>query len=533
MLIAMAQLNATVGALAQNTTKILEAARCAQHCGLLITPELAVTGYLPMDLVLKQHFIDAQREQVYGRLAAELEIPALVGFIDQDSAGHLYNAAAYIAGGTVQQVVRKSLLPTYDVFDEWRYFRPGDNTEPLLIGDVPVGVTICEDIWDDEYEIKVVRRLADNGARLIVNLSSSPYRQGKQRRRTELCRKHALDTGLPLLYCNMVGGQDEIIFDGNSLAVDGRGRLIASGASFTEDLLIVNPFSDNVELTDDREYDGSAEIFQALKLGLSDYFTKSGFSRAVLGLSGGIDSALTACIAVEALGAENVMGLAMPSRFTADISNTDAQLLAENLGMDFHVLPIEDSVELAQTRYEGEFGPYKSGLTRENLQARERGKILMEIANDQKRLLLATGNKTEYALGYSTLYGDMCGGLAPIGDLSKPQVYEMSRWFNSWRGSEVIPSGSLTRAPSAELRADQEDPFDYNRTGPLVDAIVVEHCGRPELISRGFHDSEIDEAYRLIRLNEYKRWQAAPILRVTRKAFGSGRKMPLVNWFEE
>ena len=531
----MAQLNATVGALEQNTTGILTMAQraAAAGCQLLLTPELAVPGYLPMDLVLKKHFIAAQRKQVYERLAAELPVAALVGFIDEDSAGHLYNAAAYIAEGSVQRVVRKSLLPTYDVFDEWRYFRPGINTEPLLIDGIPVAVTICEDIWDDEYEIKVVRALAGNGARLIVNLSSSPYRQGKQGRRIALCRKHALDTGLALLYCNMVGGQDELIFDGSSIAVDGKGRLIASGSSFEEDLIIVDPFADNQELADEREHDSSEEIFRALRLGTADYFAKSGFSRAVLGLSGGIDSALVACIATEALGAENVMGVAMPSRHTAEISNTDAAALASGLGMEFHSFPIEDSVQLAEQRYAAELGPYRSGLTRENLQARERGKLLMEIANDQNRLLLATGNKTEYALGYSTLYGDMCGGLAPIGDLSKPQVYAMAHWYNSWKSSTVIPRGSLEREPSAELRDNQVDPFDYSRTGPLVDAIIVEHLSTAQLLARNYTEAEIEEAFRLIRMNEYKRWQAAPILRVTRKAFGSGRRMPLVNWFAE
>ncbi|MCB1187038.1 NAD+ synthase [bacterium] len=535
MLIALSQLNATVGALEGNTEKIIDAARTAKArgAGLLVTPELMVTGYLPQDLVLKRHFISAQRDLVFGRLCMELALPALVGFIDNDENGHLYNSAAYIADGRVQHIVRKSLLPTYDVFDEWRYFRPGENLEPLAIDGHRVAVTICEDIWDDEYEIKVVRQLASAGADMIVNLSSSPYRQGKQRRRIELCSKHARETGLPLLYCNMVGGQDELIFDGSSIVVDRRGRLIATGESFGEDMLMIDPFADNPELEDTREHDGSAEIFRALCLGISDYFGKTGFEKAVLGLSGGIDSALVACLAAEALGPQNVTGVAMPSRFTADMSNSDAELLARNLGMPFHVFPIEESVALAERRFTDAMGQYRSGLTRENLQSRERGKILMEISNDRGSLVLATGNKTEYALGYSTLYGDMCGALAPIGDLSKPQVYQLSRWYNQWKGREVIPQRSIDREPSAELRAGQVDPFEYERTGPLVDEIIVRQRSRSELQGLGYPADEIDEAFRLIRLNEYKRWQAAPILRVTRKAFGSGRKIPLVNGFQE
>ncbi|MEZ5339759.1 MAG: NAD+ synthase [bacterium] len=535
MLIAMSQLNAVVGGLLPNAERIIAAGAAAQAAGaeLLLTPELSMTGYLPQDLVLKPHFIREQRELLEGLVCSSLALPALVGFIDTDADGHIYNAAAYIEGGRLQRIVRKSLLPTYDVFDEWRWFRPGDNPEPILIGGRRVAVTICEDIWDDGYDIKVVRRLAAAGAELIVNLSSSPYRQGKQARRIELCSEHARSTGLPLLYCNMVGGQDELIFDGKSIAVDGRGRLIASGRAFAEDMLLIDPFTESTELSDTHEHDGSEDLFRALCLGLSDYFRKSGFSDALLGLSGGIDSALTACLAAEALGAEHVCGLAMPSRHTAGISNTDAELLARNLGMEFHVFPIEESVALAEQRFTERMGQYRSGLTRENLQARERGKILMEVANDRGSLVLATGNKTEYALGYSTLYGDMCGALAPIGDLSKPQVYQLACWYNAWRGSEIIPLRSIEREPSAELRENQVDPFDYERTGPLVDEIVVNQRSLAELLELGYTREEAEQAFRLIRMNEYKRWQAPPILRVTRKAFGSGRRFPLVNWYVE
>lgn len=533
MRIGMAQINATVGDLAGNAARVLEMAREAADCGcqLLLTPELALTGYPPQDLLFKPHFIADQLRQLHEELVPALPLPAVVGFVDCDAEGKLYNAAAYIANGAVQQVTHKTLLPTYDVFDEWRYFKPAAGVAPVMVGPMPIGVTICEDIWDEGYERHIVPELVQAGARMIVNISSSPFHPGKLGSRLNICRRHALAHALPVLYCNLVGAQDELIFDGASFALDTTGRLIALGPQFEEALVCADIDALGLPAPEVAlpQHTPEAEMFWALGLGIRDYFHKCGFARAVIGLSGGIDSALTACLAAEALGAGQVIGVSMPSRYTAQMSIDDAAELAHSLGLEFHLMPIEDSVTLAMERYGKEFGSYRSNLTVENLQARERGKILMEISNDHNALVLSTGNKTEYALGYTTLYGDMCGGLAVIGDVSKPEVYALSGYYNEMRGVEVIPQRTITRAPSAELRDNQVDPFDYARIGPLADAVIEEHLSRAELIQCGFTPEEVDKVIRLVRFSEYKRKQAPPVLRVSEKAFGIGRRMPIVN----
>ncbi|MBN2082565.1 NAD+ synthase [bacterium] len=539
MRIGLGQMNVIVGDLKGNLEKIHDFGTQAKRagCDLLVTPELAVTGYPPQDLLFKRHFISEQMELVNTLLPGQLELPALVGFVDRDGeTGKLYNSVAYIDGGKLRRVIHKTLLPTYDVFDEWRYFRPARDNSPIEINGRTAAVTICEDIWDEHYDRKVVDELVAEGAEFLINLSSSPFHAGKRRVRLELCRRHAMKHQIPVLYCNLVGAQDELVFDGESLAMDGRGRLIALGPQFTEKLVIADccPIRGAAPAVIIPDFHFEREVFSALKLGVADYFAKCGFNSAVIGLSGGIDSALVAVIAKEALGAGNVVCVAMPSRFTAEMSNTDAALLAANLGVEFHVLPIEASVQLARQRYEEEFGSYARSVTLENVQARERGKILMEISNDTNALVLATGNKTEYALGYSTLYGDMCGGLAVIGDVSKPEVYALARYYNTWRGAEVIPRRIIERAPSAELREGQVDPFDYNRISPLADAVIEEHLSREEILAlpQQYTEAEVDQVFRLVRINEYKRRQAAPIIRVTEKAFGIGRKMPIVNKYQ-
>lgn len=534
MRIGLAQINATVGDLPGNAARVLDTAREAADCGcqLLVTPELVMTGYPPQDLLFKPHFIADQLTQLNEVLAPALPLPALVGFVDRDADGRLYNAAAFIEQGRVQQAVHKTLLPTYDVFDEWRYFRPATANTPVMCGAMPIGVTICEDIWDEGYERHVLPELAQAGARMIVNLSSSPFHPGKLDVRLNVCRRHALAQGLPVLYCNLVGAQDELIFDGESFALDGAGRLIALGPKFQEALVCVDlglgPQAPEVATPLRTPIE---EIYWALCLGIRDYCRKCGFTRVVIGLSGGIDSALTACLAAEALGPAQVMGVAMPSRFNAAMSLDDARELAGNLGLEFHVLPIEASVQLAQQRYIAEFGGYRDNLTVENLQARERGKILMELSNDLRALVLSTGNKTEYALGYTTLYGDMCGGLAVIGDVSKPEVYALCKYYNQLRDKAIIPQRTISRPPSAELRADQVDPFDYQRISPLVDAVVEEHLCCTELEQRGWTKAEVEQVMRLVRISEYKRKQAPPVLRVSQKAFGIGRRMPIVNHY--
>ncbi|MCH7472940.1 NAD+ synthase [bacterium] len=536
MRIALGQINATVGDLAGNADLIAKRASEAADagCELFLTPELTVTGYPPQDLLLKDHFVAEQLELLHGSLAPRLPIPSLVGFVDRGADGRRYNAAALVVGGKVERIVRKTLLPTYDVFDEWRYFRPAESNEPLEVGGRMIGVTICEDIWDEGYQRKVVPGLVEAGAEMIVNLSSSPFHAGKRQVRIDLCRRHALAHGVPVLYCNMVGAQDELIFDGESIAVDAAGRLIALGPKFREGLVVVECNFDGAPAAEVAlpEFNHDEEVFDALCLGIAGYFRKCGFERAVTGLSGGIDSSLVACLAVEALGSGQVMGVAMPSRFTPAMSSEDASALATNLGIALHVMPIEESVVLAMQRYRDCFGEYQQGITAENLQARERGKILMEISNDQGALVLSTGNKTEYALGYTTLYGDMAGGLAVIGDVSKPEVYALARYYNARRGAAVIPERVLTRPPSAELSEGQVDPFDYERIGPLVDAVVEERRSRSGLLELGYGAEEVDRVLRLVRLNEYKRKQAPPVLRITKKAFGIGRKMPIVNKYE-
>jgi NAD+ synthetase len=563
MRLALAQLNATVGDLAGNAARILEAAQRARAagCDLLVTPELMLCGYPPQDLLFQAHFVQAQLAAL-ADLAAALPLPALIGCVypapatgdpatqpfgrvAAETDQPLSNAAVFVAGGAVGAVARKLLLPTYDVFDEWRYFRPG---APCLIeaGGMRLGVTVCEDLWDEQYALHPAAALAGQGAQAIVNLSASPFHAGHFQERLAVLRRHARALHLPLAYCNLVGGQDELIFDGRSMAVDAAGELTALAQAWEEDLLIVElpggearvqhpPDAPAQEELSPRAgvptEDGPGEVFAALVLGLRDYCRKCGFQTAVFGLSGGVDSALVACLAAAALGAEHVVALAMPSRYTAEMSNSDAALLARRLGIKLHVMPIEDTLPLAERRFAGEFGPHRNPVTLENMQSRERGQILMEYSNDRGALLLATGNKTEYALGYSTLYGDMCGGLAVIGDLNKLDVYALARWYNAQAGREVVPQRILTRPPSAELAENQVDPFDFPVIAPLADLVVEEHLGPEELAARGYSREDIARVLRLVRLSEYKRKQAPPILRVSAKAFGIGRRMPIVNSF--
>jgi NAD+ synthase (glutamine-hydrolysing) len=550
MRLALAQLNATVGDLRGNAGLILAAARraAAAGCDLLVTPELMLCGYPPQDLLFKAHFIEAQLAELEG-LARELPLPALVGCVYPDAAAEsmpadpyervaaetplaLSNAAVLLRAGRLETVSRKMLLPTYDVFDEWRYFRPG---EPCLVevAGWRVGVTICEDLWDTAYSRRPAADLAAAGAALLVNLSASPFHAGHFKERLAVCRRQARTLGLPVAYCNLVGGQDELIFDGRSMLLDESGELQQLGSAWAEDLLLLDlpalPGGPGAVLPAE---DGPAEVFAALVLGLRDYARKCGFTTAVLGLSGGIDSALVACLAAEALGAAQVTALGMPSRYTAAMSNDDAALLAQRLGIGWHLLPIEDTLPLAEQRFSAEFGAHHRPITLENMQSRERGQVLMEFSNDRGALLLATGNKTEYALGYSTLYGDMCGGLAVIGDLNKLDVYALAQWYNAQAGREVIPARTLRRVPSAELAENQVDPFDYAVIAPLTDLVVEGQLGRAALRACGYSEGDIDRVLRLVRLSEYKRKQAPPILRVSPKAFGIGRRMPIVNAFD-
>ncbi|MBC8400769.1 MAG: NAD+ synthase, partial [Candidatus Marinimicrobia bacterium] len=443
--------------------------------------------------------------------------------------------AVLIKDGAIELVYDKLLLPTYDVFDEERYFEAGK--EPVvwsldIRGErLKIGIEICEDLWDDDYPVKVTRVLKEKGADLIINISASPYHEGRLADRLDLIRSKVADIRIPFLYCNLVGGQDELIFDGQSLVVTGSGLLLAQGTAFEQDLLIVDIGTDPLKI-ELKTMSRLEEIFKALCLGVKDYIRKVGYDDVVIGLSGGIDSTLVACIAAEALGPEHVHGIAMPSRISSDHSINDARQLAANLGIDFRVSPIQSVVDCFESNLQDDFSGLPRDLTEENNQARIRGDILMAYSNKLNWLVLSCGNKTELALGYCTLYGDMVGGLAVISDLSKTDVYALARWINSSTDRLLIPQNCIDKPPSAELSPDQVDPFDYDIVSPLVDAIIEDRQSPRMLIDQGYDRNLVQDIYQKIQRNEYKRRQAAPGLRVSPKAFGSGRRIPIVNHFD-
>jgi NAD+ synthase (glutamine-hydrolysing) len=547
MKIALAQIDTTVGDLRGNCAKILNFYRrgCAAGADVVMTPEMAVTGYPPRDLLAKHRFID-DNLQALAELATDVGPTALlVGYVDFNTKrpGRDYvNAVAFIRNGKVVARRQKMLLPTYDVFDEDRYFEPADANTPVDFDDRRLGLTICEDIWTQDY---LPARLYDRSpildlmrgqtrAQILLNLSASPYHLGKECVRYDMLQAVAKQHGVPVVYCNLVGGNDELIFDGNSLAFDASGNLIAQGAAFAEDLLIVDlegraparPFS---------PHESAAALHDALVLGLRDYTQKCGFKSVVLGLSGGIDSAVTACLAVTALGRENVMGVSMPSQFSSKGSIEDARELAHNLGIRWEVVPIQDVFE----RFKAELQPVFKGMaedtTEENIQARIRGTTLMALSNKFGHMLLTTGNKSELAVGYCTLYGDMNGGLGVIADVPKTMVYELARHIN--RERQIIPESSLTKPPSAELRPNQTDQDSlppYEALDAIIKCYVEEIKSVAEIVKEtGYDEKLVRGIVRKIDLNEYKRKQAPPCLRVTSKAFGIGRRVPIAQRYVE
>ena len=536
----LAQINPVVGDLEGNCNKITDWYKRAMDDGsqCVIFPELSIAGYPPQDLLLLDHFVrdnlDAL-ESLAGRIG---QIPAIVGFVHRHD-GDLYSAAAVIRAGAVQEVIHKRLLPTYDVFDEDRYFRTGAFSSPVTFAtgneELRLGVHMCEDLWDQGREIKVVDELAGAGADLFINLSASPYYIDKRDERIALARRKTEAFGTPFLYCNQVGGQDELIFDGNSFALDAGGEVIGLAKAFEEDLIAVeiDPADGNGEAVSIPDFSREEEQFRALVLGLRDYCRKSGFKSAVLGLSGGIDSSLTAVIACEALGPTNVHGLCMPSHYSSQGSINDSAVMAENLGMSCEVIEIHKIYHAYLEQLESALKGTAPDTTEENIQARIRGNLLMAYSNKFGHLVLSTGNKTELALGYCTLYGDMTGGLAVISDVNKLDVYRICEWYNASRQQEIIPENVLTKTPSAELKDDQEDPFDYEVVSPLVEEIVENHRDYADLVDRGYNSDLVREIMRKIRLAEYKRRQAAPGLKVRRKSFGSGRRMPIISHYRE
>lgn len=536
--IALAQINVVVGDLPGNARKILEILATAERKGadMVLFPEMALCAYPPQDLLLDKAFLKHCREMLDRVARATGETIALVGTVHEE-AGNIYNAIAVLQQGKILDIVRKSNLPTYDVFDELRYFSSGSTPRPVEVSlhgqSCRLGIEICEDLWDKRYAVRVTEVLAERGADIILNASASPFCHGKFCERLALVREKVRETGLPFVYVNLVGGQDELIFDGNSFALDKEGKIAAHAAAFREDLVYCS-FAAGLakEHLTETGTDENEELRRALTLGIRDYFVKSGFRDAIIGMSGGIDSALVAVLAVEALGAEHVYGYAMPSKFSSTHSLEDAEACSRNLGMHYNVLPISELYTHFLETLKTPFAGTTFGLAEENLQARIRGTILMSIANKKNALLLTTGNKTELALGYCTLYGDMCGALAPISDLNKPEVYRLACYLNENYQYPVIPENSILKRPSAELAEGQFDPFDYDITAPLVDDILYGHSD-VETLMRENGDSElVGRIYDLIRLNEYKRRQSAPGLKCSAKAFGSGRKMPLINHFK-
>ena len=536
MKIGFAQLNPTVGDLNGNFELIMRAYERLSAAGaeLVLTPELAITGYPPQDLVFKSRFVPENLkivEQLHARVGKSA---LLVGFVDRNEARGkpFHNSAALLEAGKPIRKAHKSLLPTYDVFDEDRYFEPAGRVEAFDLCDKKIGVTICEDIWTEHYlprpfyDIEPVRGLIDQGAQIIVNLSASPFTLHKPAIRYEMVAALARTYQRPICYCNAVGGNDQLVFDGNSIAVNSSGNLLAQLAAFHEQEAVIN--TDAGSPIEFREGKTPEVLFAALSLGVRDYFRKCGFHSAVLGLSGGIDSAVAAVIAVEALGAENVTGVAMPSQYSSRGSIDDARALARNLGIKFLLIPITESFSVFKAQFKEIFKGLPEYETEENMQPRLRAMTLMALSNKFGHLLLTTGNKSELAVGYCTIYGDMAGGLAVISDVPKTMIYELARWLN--REREIIPGSTIEKPPSAELKPNQTDQDTlppYEILDEILRLYVEENLSARDIIAHGFDEKTVRWVQRRVDLNEYKREQAAPGLKVTSRAFGLGRRMPI------
>jgi len=536
MKIGFAQINPTVGDLRGNCELIIRAYQRLAAAGaeLVVTPELAITGYPPQDLVYKSRFVPENLALVE-KLHAHVETSALlVGFVDRNEGRGkpFHNAAALLERGKPIRKTYKSLLPTYDVFDEDRYFQRADHVEPFDVHGKKIGVTICEDIWTDQYlprplyDCEPVRTLVGQGAEIIVNLSASPFRLGAPACRLEMITAQARTYQRPVCYCNVVGGNDQLIFDGSSIAVNASGRLIGQLAAFREDEKVVD--TDSTDAIEFHEANVPEQLFAALSLGVCDYFRKCGFHSAVIGLSGGIDSAVTAVIAVEALGAENVIGVSMPSPYSSRGSIDDARSLARNLGIRLLEIPITETFQIFKSQFKEIFKDLPENETEENMQPRLRAMTLMALSNKFGHLVLSTGNKSELAVGYCTLYGDMAGGLGVISDVPKTMIYDLGRWIN--REHEAIPRSTINKAPSAELKPNQRDQDTlppYEILDQILQLYVEENLSARDIIARGFDEKTVRWVQRRVDRNEYKREQAAPGLKVTSRAFGIGRKMPI------
>ena len=543
MKIGIAQINTTVGDLAGNQQLILQAYRqlVEQGAELVVFPELTICGYPPRDLLFKSRFVADVAERLNAIAAQIGSVPALIGYVEarpaEANGRPFYNSAAWCQAGAIQATARKSLLPNYDVFDEERYFEPATDATIHVWQGKRIGITICEDIWTSasvptsrRYARNPLASLAARGVDLLLNLSASPWHEGKNEAREPLVQEAAVQCNCPAVYCNAVGGNDELIFDGGSMVADPQRGVIAGLAAFRAENRIVDldqPSASN--LSAHFNPTGNAATHDALVLGLRDYAHKSGFKKAIIGLSGGIDSALVAALAAEAFGPENVIGVALPSAISSQHSRDDAAALARNLKIAYHEIGIADTVSAAQGALAPMFSGLSADVTEENMQARARGLLLMALSNKFGALLLTTGNKSEIAVGYCTLYGDMCGGLAVISDLPKMKVYALARHMNL--EGERIPLNTINKAPSAELRPDQKDE-DSLPPYPVLDGIlrlyVEEGRSTAEIIACGYDPDVVRDIVRKVDLNEYKRKQAAPGLKTTPLAFGIGRRIPIV-----
>jgi NAD+ synthase (glutamine-hydrolysing) len=574
--IALAQINPTVGDFAGNTAKIIANIERARAAGaeIVALPELVLPGYPPEDLLLKPQFIESNLRALERIVTAAKGIIAIVGCVAKSS--DIHNAAAVICDGELKGFYYKNFLPNYGVFDEYRYFDAGQAAPIYAYGDVLIGVNICEDIW---YPGGPTQLQALAGAQIIINISASPYHAGKGRSRERMLATRAEDNAIALAYVNLVGGQDELVFDGQSLIIDARGEIITRGKLFEEDLIVADLNAERVfkqrlhdprrrqeriDLTSEgisverivlreRPFTGKKpaqavaagntggsstggveEVYLALVVGTRDYVQKNGFKKVVIGLSGGIDSALTACIAVDALGAEQVTCVFMPTHYSSPESGRDAAKLAENLGVDYHVIPIEDTFEQYLKMLKPVFANASAGVAEENIQARVRGNILMALSNKFGALVLSTGNKSEVSTGYCTLYGDMAGGFSVLKDVPKTLVYKLSEYLNR-RGKEaVIPEYIITRPPSAELREDQKDTDSlppYDVLDAILEFYVEEDLSADAIVSQGFDEKTVRWVIRQVDINEYKRRQAAPGIKITPRAFGRDRRMPITNRF--
>lgn len=574
--IALAQINTTVGDVEGNKQKIIEfIKRAAEYdSDVLVFPEMSITGYPPEDLLFKTHFV---QDNIKALEEIAMHVPrsliAVIGFVDKD--GDIYNAAAVVNDGKIVAKYHKNYLPNYGVFDEMRYFQKGNRALVIEFDNVRMGVTICEDIWYPGGPARAEALYAD--AQILVNLSASPYYQGKLLWREKMLSTRANDNLAVVAYVNLVGGQDELVFDGASIVLNEAGQLLARAKQFEEDLLIVDVDVDSVDkarLKDPRrrqdklmvakedleciEFVGIpferkekknkitnrvepllsdvAEVYNALVVSLRDYATKNGMKQAVIGLSGGIDSSLVACIAVDALGRENVIGVSMPGPFSSEHSKEDAQLLAENLGIRFLTIPIVDAYNTLLRTLKPVFGDLPFDTTEENLQARIRGVILMALSNKFGWLVLTTGNKSESATGYSTLYGDTAGGYAVIKDLYKTMVYKLSEYVNQKAGREIIPHRVFIKPPSAELRENQTDQDKlppYEVLDQILKLYVEEDCSVEEIVKLGFDEKTVKEVAKMVNINEYKRRQTPPGPKVTQRAFGKDRRLPITNGYKE